>query len=180
VGGNPEECRSSCQALGHDRVKSKEIEELRKELISVLELSPGQVEQLGNLEKEHGGAHEFSFAVFLKQSLFVCSDQRLHQHALLDSIMSDFTKLCQDGQKKKFLTWSAKNVIAINGLNFCDSNSPKSESGAPLTLQSNCSLLDGSQFNNLPSAEYFPSSSPQLGVDQSAPVFFFGGRDSMY
>ena len=180
VGGNPEVCRSSWQAFDHDRVQYREIEELRKELISVLELSPGQVEQLGNLEKEHGGAHEFSFAVFLKQSLFMCSEQRLHQHPLLDSIMSDFINLCQDGQKKKFLTWSAKNVIAINSLNFCDNNPPKNQSRALLTLQSNCSLLDGSKFNNLPSAEYFPSSSPQLGVDQSAPVFFFGGRDSMY
>ena len=45
-----------------------------------------------------------------------------------------------------------------------------------LNLQTNCSRVDGDQFENLPSGQYFPRADDTSNL----PVFFFGGRDSVY
>ena len=91
------------------------IDALRADLIKVLDLSQEQLQKLNLIEKQCASSHEFSFSVFLKQCLFLFAQQRLYEHNLLDTAMESFNQVCQDTQKKKFLTWSGQNVVAIFG-----------------------------------------------------------------
>ena len=119
------------------------IDALRADLIKVLDLSQEQLQKLNLIEKQCASSHEVSFSVFLKQCLFLFAQQRLYEHNLLDTAMESFNQVCQDTQKKKFLTWSGQNVVAISGLGLCGpkvKDVDKHLSIKTLKLQTNCSL----------------------------------------
>ena len=155
------------------------IDALRADLIKVLDLSQEQLQKLNLIEKQCASSHEFSFSVFLKQCLFLFAQQRLYEHNLLDTAIESFNQVCQDAQKKKFLTWSGQNVVAISGLSLCGpkvKDVDKHLTLKTLKLQTNCSHIDGDEFENLPSGQYYPRADETSNL----PVFFFGGRDSVY
>ena len=117
--------------------------------------------------------------VFLKQCVLLFTQQRLHQHKILDNALKEFGQVCQERQQKKFLTWSGQNVVAISGLDFCGPKIKDIDKSTVLQkfyLQTNCSRVDGDKFGNLPSGQYFPRADDTSNL----PVFFFGGRDSVY
>ena len=172
LGADVETSKQTLAAMGCGNNLDR-IDALRAELIKVLDLSEEQLQQLNLAEKQCASSHEFSFSVFLKQCLFLFAQQRLYEHNLLDTVMESFNQVCQDTQKKKFLTWSGQNVVAISGLSLCGpkvKDVDKHLSIKTLKLQTNCSHIDGDEFENLPSGQYYPRADETSNL----PVFFFG------
>ena len=178
VGTDGETTEATLKKIGsEDNIAG--IQKLRQELIKILDLTPDQLQKLGEIEKQNAAAHEFSFSVFLKQCVLLFTQQRLHNNPILDDVIAQFGQVCQERQQKKFLTWSGQNVVAISGLDFCGpkiKDIDKTTVLKKLNLQTNCSRVDGDQFENLPSGQYFPRADDTSNL----PVFFFGGRDSVY
>jgi hypothetical protein len=188
AGGSRSTSEANCAALGYTPDKLEKMERLRADMVTKVGLTEEQLKKMNGIELASGATHEFTLSVYLKQCLYLCIEQGLKDLPVVDNMNAQLSTLCQEGQKKKFLTWSAKNAISIGGLDICGQkfNVPDAQEKSPrLKLQTNSSVVDGGLFGSpvRPSGDYFPTTTPVAGSNGPAkdlPVFFFGGRDSIY